>query len=77
MGVLCFFAFFIFVVLAINLHLVYKACSTLELTAEKVIALSPNIRLLRGADCTFLSVLQLDQRLASFLAIKNKAVTHI
>ena len=49
----------------------------LELTAEKVIALSPNICLLRDADCIFLSVLQLDQRLAQFLVIKNKAVIHI
>ena len=46
----------------------------LELTAEKVIALSPNICLLRDADCIFLSVLQLDQRLAQFLVIKNKAL---
>ena len=76
-GVLCFFAFLIFVVLAINLLLVYKAYSMLELTAEKVIALSPSICLLRGADCIFLSVLELDQRLAQFLAIKYKAVIHI
>ena len=61
-----FFAFLIFVVLAINLLLVYKAYSMLELTAEKVVALSPNICLLRGADCIFLSVLELDQRLAQF-----------